>query len=72
MGTDATRTLAEQITGPLPAGIAALDAKDQQALAGALASTCRQQAAELIDAAEAALKYVPALLRGTVRKAVGL
>lgn len=72
MSNDAVRTLAEEISEPLPAGIAALAAADQQFLADALRATRRRQAAELSAATEGALKYVPALLRGTVRKAVGL
>lgn len=72
MGNDAVRTLADQIAAPLPAGIAELAAEDQQFLADALRATRRSQAAELAEATEGGLKYVPALLRGTVRKAVGL
>lgn len=72
MGNDATRTLAEQIPAALPPGIAALPEHEQQTLADALREARRSQASELSTATEAGLKYVPALLRGTVRKAVGL
>ncbi|GAB3473785.1 hypothetical protein [Amycolatopsis cihanbeyliensis] len=66
-----TRPLAEQL-GPLPDGIAALDEEHQQALAEALRAARERQAAELATTAEESLKYVPALLRTAVRKAVGL
>lgn len=72
MGNDAARTLSDQISGSLPAGIAALGPDDQQILADALRDARRRQAADLSEATEAGLKFVPALLRGTVRKAVGL
>jgi hypothetical protein len=66
------KTLAERVNGELPAGIAALSQRDQQALADALGDALGQQARELAAAAEGALAYVPKLLRGPVRKAVGL
>ncbi|WP_116046465.1 hypothetical protein [Amycolatopsis palatopharyngis] len=67
-----TRGLAEQLGGPLPDGIETLDDANKQVLAEALREARRQQAAALSAAAEDSLKYVPALLRGAVRKAVGL
>lgn len=66
------KSLAERIDGELPAGIAALSAEHQQQLADALAGARRQQGHELAEAAEGGLRYVPKLLRGPVRKAVGL
>ncbi|RZQ62235.1 hypothetical protein [Amycolatopsis suaedae] len=68
----AKRTLAEQLPGPLPPGIDALSEEDKQRLADALRSARHQQAAALAAAGEEGLRYVPALLRGVVRKAVGL
>lgn len=72
MGNDAVKTLADRISGDLPAGIAALSEQHQQLLADALVEARRRQGAELAAAADASLKYVPKLLRGPVRKAVGL
>ncbi|WP_216214688.1 hypothetical protein [Amycolatopsis aidingensis] len=66
-----TRPLDEQL-GPLPDGIATLPHEQRQELAEALRAARERQAAELATAAEESLKYVPALLRGAVRKAVGL
>ncbi|SFB61623.1 hypothetical protein SAMN05216266_12853 [Amycolatopsis marina] len=67
-----TRGLAEQLGGALPDGIEALDEAHKQVLADSLRQARRQQAAALSASAEDSLKYVPALLRGAVRKAVGL
>jgi hypothetical protein len=62
----AERTLADQLGGYLPEGIEALEEHERQDLADA------RQAKALAEAGEEGLKYVPALLRGAVRKAVGL
>ncbi|MEC3978935.1 hypothetical protein [Amycolatopsis sp. H20-H5] len=68
----AERTLAEQLGGPVPDGIEALEEHEKQDLADALRDARRRQAEALGKAGEEGLKYVPALLRGAVRKAVGL
>ncbi|GAA3851193.1 hypothetical protein GCM10022380_81510 [Amycolatopsis tucumanensis] len=68
----AERTLAEQLGAEPPAGVAALDPAHQQDLADAVRSARRRQAAALAKAGNDALKFVPALLRPAVRKAVGL
>jgi hypothetical protein len=68
----ARRTLADQLGSEPPEGIRALPAEQQQDLADALSEARHRQAAALAEAGEQGLKYVPALLRGTVRKAVGL
>ncbi|MEV6900937.1 hypothetical protein [Amycolatopsis sp. NPDC051372] len=68
----AERTLAEQLGGPLPDGIEALPEDARQDLAAALRDARHRQAKALAQAGEDGLKYVPALLRGAVRKAVGL
>ncbi|MBB4685892.1 hypothetical protein [Amycolatopsis jiangsuensis] len=68
----AERTLADQLGGPLPEGIEALSEEHRQDLAAALRDARHRQAKALAHAGEEALKYVPALLRGAVRKAVGL
>lgn len=66
------RSLAEQLKGPLPAGIAELDDVAKEDLADALRDARRRQTAALAKAGEDGLSYVPALLRGAVRKVVGL
>lgn len=68
----AERTLAEQLGGTLPEGIEALEEHERQDLAHALHDARRRQAKALAKAGEEGLRYVPALLRGAVRKAVGL
>lgn len=64
--------LADRVDGDLPAGIAALSAEHRQLLADAIGDARRNQGEELAAAAENSLNYVPRLLRGPVRKAVGL
>jgi hypothetical protein len=66
------RSLAEQLGGALPEGIEALEEREKQDLADALRKPRRRQTTEVAVAGEQALKYVPALLRNAVRRAVGL
>jgi hypothetical protein len=68
----AERTLADQLGGPLPDGIEALSDQHKQDLSTALRDARHRQAKALARAGEESLKYVPALLRGAVRKVVGL
>lgn len=71
MGNGA-KSLAERVDGELPEGIAALSAERRQWLSDALGEARREQGRELQAAAEDSLRFVPRLLRGPVRKAVGL
>ncbi|MGH3432149.1 MAG: hypothetical protein ACRDQB_04865 [Thermocrispum sp.] len=64
--------LTERVDGPLPAGVAALSDEHRQLLADAIGAARREQGLELAAAAENSLTYIPRLLRGPVRKAVGL
>ncbi|WP_235999414.1 hypothetical protein [Qaidamihabitans albus] len=66
------RTLAEQLGGALPEGIEALDEEHKRLLGDLLRDRRRRQAAALSAAAEGSLAYVPFVLRGAVRRAVGL
>ncbi|MGH3947796.1 MAG: hypothetical protein ACRDSE_01530 [Pseudonocardiaceae bacterium] len=72
MGNDATSALADQIAGTLPAGIAGLKPEHRRMLADLIAEARRRQGTNLAAATEESVKIVPALLRGPVRKAVGL
>jgi hypothetical protein len=72
MMTGPVPTLTDQLGAPPPQGIARLPADRQQELADALRQARRRQASALASAGEESLKYVPALLRGAVRRAVGL
>lgn len=65
------RSLAGQL-GALPEGVDALPGEHKQDLADALYDARRRQGAALAKAGDEALRYVPALLRPAVRKAVGL
>lgn len=64
--------LTDRVDGELPAGIAGLSERHRQFLADAIGDARRKQGDELATAAENSLNYVPRLLRGPVRKAVGL
>lgn len=66
------KRLADVLGEAPPEGIRALSDERQQVLADAVRRTRREQAAALATASEESLKYVPAPLRGAVRKAVGL
>lgn len=68
----AARPLAEQLGGAVPAGIEALEPAEREDLAQALHDARKRQSMALAKAGEEGLKYVPALLRGAVRKVVGL
>lgn len=65
------RTLAGQL-GELPESVAALPEEDRRDLAEALHQARRRQGAALAKAGEESLRFVPALLRPAVRRAVGL
>jgi hypothetical protein len=67
-----TSELAEQLGGPLPPAIAALDDADQRELAAAVRGARRRQARALSAAAEQSLSHIPFPLRGAVRRAAGL
>lgn len=66
------KALTERVNGDLPDGIAALSAEHRQFLADALGDARRRQGEELAAATDNSLSHVPKLLRGPVRKAVGL
>lgn len=65
------RTLAAQL-GSLPTGVAALPEHEQQDLADALREARHRQGRTLAKAGEEALRFIPALLRPAVRRAMGL
>jgi hypothetical protein len=65
-------SLNEQLRASAPAALAGLSEDDLHDLAGKLRSARHRQAAELQAAAEAALGHLPRLLRGPVRKVMGL
>ncbi|MFO7191651.1 MULTISPECIES: hypothetical protein [Thermocrispum] len=66
------KPLDQRVKGGLPAGIAALSEEHQQLLSDAIGAARREQAEALAAAAEDSLRHIPRLLRGPVRKAVGL
>lgn len=71
MTTDGLRALEEQLRGGVPAGVKGLPAEQLHDLAEAVAQARRRQAAELNAAGEKALRHIPRLLRGPLRKVLG-
>jgi hypothetical protein len=65
------RTLAGML-GRLPESIEALAEEHKQDLADALRTARRRQSAALAKGGNAALQFIPAMVRPAVRKAVGL
>lgn len=64
-GADRLRRL---LGAELPKGLEALDADETQALYTLIADARQRQRDQLHQALEAALRHVPALARGTVRR----
>jgi hypothetical protein len=70
---DGARALEEQLGGALPPGLEdALTDADLARLAQAIRVRRLAQADALTEAGEAGLRFVPALLRGPVKKIVGI
>jgi hypothetical protein len=65
------RALEEQLGVSLPHGVGALADEELADLADAIRAARRRQAKALAEAGERALKRIPRLLRGPVRKAAG-
>ncbi|MFD7664085.1 hypothetical protein [Streptomyces sp. NPDC059788] len=65
---EALRELAEALGAPVPPGLAAAAPQELGVLTRALRDCKERRAAGLDDAAEEALKLVPALARGPVRR----
>lgn len=65
------RTLEDQLGG-LPESVAGLPEENRRDLADALHDARRRQGVALSKAGEEALRFVPALLRPAIRRAVGL
>ncbi len=60
------------LTGDTRSRIAGLDAADRQQLQRLIADAQAQQERSLQQATDTALKHVPALLRGPIRRILGL
>jgi len=67
-GFDALRA---QLGGSAPAGLKRLSPDDQHDLADAIHAARRRQAKALAEAGDRALKHIPRLLRGPVKRIVG-
>jgi hypothetical protein len=68
-----TRALEEQLGAPPPSGLASsLSEAELDRLARTVRAARRAQSEALAEAGESALRLVPALLRGPVKKIVGL
>jgi hypothetical protein len=72
MPNDGLQALREQLKAPPPAGLERLSDEHLNDLAGKLRDARHRQAAELQQAAEGALDHLPRLLRGPVRRVMGL
>jgi hypothetical protein len=68
---DDVDALARELRGPVPDEVARLRPGDLAHLAGLVADARHRQAAEIAAAAERGLSFVPRLLRGPLRKALG-
>ena len=64
--------LAEVLGAEPPAEFARLRAEQRHRLAELLTRAQRRRAAELAEAVQQSLSYLPPLLRSTVRRALGL
>jgi hypothetical protein len=64
--------LARELRAELPPAIAGLDAADAERLAELLAGARERQHTALIGAVDDGLGFVPRLLRGPVKRALGL
>ncbi len=60
--------LKKELRAEPPASLETLEPKEIQRLAEAVRAARKKQQADMATAMESALKHVPALLRGTVRK----
>lgn len=64
--------LAAAIRTDPPEAFAALSATDRAALAGTVERAARDRSALLERAIDDSLRHIPALLRGTVKRALGV
>jgi hypothetical protein len=70
---DGVRALEAELGAPPPAGLAeAVADGDLRRLAAAIAARRREQREQLAESGEAALRHVPALVRGPVKRIVGI
>ncbi len=72
MSTDGLSELAEQLRAQPPKGLASLGDEQLRDLAGAVRAARRRQAAELAQAGAQAYRHIPKLLRGPVRRVLGV
>ncbi len=71
MPDDGFQALEKELRAKAPDGLRALSHDDLRDLAGAVAEARRRQAAELDAAGDQALRHIPRLLRGPIRKVLG-
>ena len=71
MTEDGLQHLQTQLRDEPPAGVAALDGGHLAHFAGLVGEARRRQAAELEAARERAMRGIPRLLRGPIRRVVG-
>jgi hypothetical protein len=71
MSTDRLKSLDEQLGAPAPRTLAELTDAQIRDLADLVRAARHRQAAELAASGDQALRHIPKLLRGPVRKVVG-
>ena len=72
MASEGQAELTEQLRATPPPTVARLPSEDLQHLAGVIRSARHRQAAELQAAGDQAFNLVPRLLRGPIKKIVGI
>lgn len=70
MMSDAADPLAAEYGDALPPGLAALTGEQRQLLADAIEAARVRQAEALAEATENGLRFVPKVMRGTIKKVV--
>jgi hypothetical protein len=71
MSDDGLHALEAELRASAPKGLRGLTEADLRDLAGAVAAARHRQAAELQAAGDQALRHIPRLLRGPIRKVLG-
>ncbi len=71
MDTQGYTALAKELRKPPPAGLRRLSSAQLSDLAGAVREARERQAQELASAGDQALRFIPRVLRGPVRRVIG-
>ncbi|MGH8445750.1 MAG: hypothetical protein ACREVL_10815 [Solimonas sp.] len=72
MNVSKLQVVTRELGAPAPEALAALDAASLQQLGDALHAARKRQRAQMAAATESALQHIPLLLRGAVKKILGI